>query len=68
MSGEPKYPDVTVQLSGEDGNALLIVSRVRRALQRAGVESAELTNFSNEALSGDYDHVLQTCMAWVNVE
>lgn len=61
---EPRYPDVHVQLSGEDGNAFFIIGRVRKALRSAGVDSAECDEFSNEAMSGDYDNVLQTCMRW----
>ena len=68
MSEQPKYPDVTVQLTGEDGNAMFIISRVRRALMRAKVPDAQIKEFSKEATQGDYDHVLQTCMDWVNVE
>lgn len=63
----PKFPDVTVQLTGEDGNAFFIAARVRQALTRAGHrEGAE--EFFGEALSGDYDHLLQTALAYVNCE
>ena len=61
----PKYPDVHVQLSGEDGNAFFIIGRVRKALRQAGVENSELDAFSEEAMSGDYDNVLRTAMKWV---
>jgi hypothetical protein len=61
-----KYPDIEVQLTGEDGNAFSIIGRVRKALQRAGVPDAEIKEFSDEAMSGDYDNVLQTAMKWVN--
>lgn len=63
---EPRYPGVEVQLSGEDGNALAIIGAVRRALRRAGVPIAVVNEFSNEAMSGDYDNVLRTVMAWVS--
>ena len=60
-------PDVTVQLIGEDGNAFAIIGRVRKALKRAG--HADLAaKFLEEATSGDYDHLLQICMKYVNVE
>lgn len=65
-SMEPKYPDVHVQLSGEDGNAFAIIGRTRRAMRRAGVVDAEIDAYSQEATSGNYDKVLQTTMAWVN--
>jgi hypothetical protein len=32
---EPKYPDITIQLTGEDGNAFFILSRVRKAMIKA---------------------------------
>ncbi len=63
---EPKYPDIEVQLSGEDGNAFFIIGRVRKAMRRAGVEDSELDAFNEEAMSGDYDNVLRTAMKWVN--
>ena len=59
--------DIDVQLSGEDGNAFSIIGTVRRALKRAGATNEELAEFSEEAMSGDYDHLLQTARAWVNV-
>lgn len=67
MSGfEVKHPDVEVRLSGEDGNAFLIIGKVSRALKRAGyAESA--AEFTADATSGDYDHLLQTCMRYVEV-
>lgn len=61
------YPNIKVQLSGEDGNAFMIIGRVRKAMERAGVGTADLEKFSKEAMSGDYDHVLQTCMRYVDV-
>jgi hypothetical protein len=62
-----RYPEVEVQLSGEDGNALFIISRVRTALRREGLPKHIVDEFTAEAMDGDYDHVLQTCMQWVSV-
>lgn len=64
---QPKYPEIEVQLSGEDGNVFAIMGRVRKAMRRAGVSDAEIAEFTTELTSGDYDHALQTCMAWVEV-
>jgi hypothetical protein len=61
----PKYPDITVQLVGEDGNAFHILGKMQRALRQAGVSDAEVKAFHAEATAGDYDHLLRTCMAWV---
>jgi hypothetical protein len=63
-----KFPDITVQLSGEDGNGAFIVGRVMRALRRHKVPQKQVSQFVEEATSGDYDHLLQTCMRWVDVE
>jgi hypothetical protein len=64
---QPKYPDIEVELSGHDGNAFFIIGRVRRALRQGGASAEECDAFSREAMSGDYDNVLQTCMCWVDV-
>lgn len=65
---EVKYPDVKVQLSGEDGNAFMIVGRVSSALKAAGVPTAEREAFFNEAFkSGSYNEVLQIVMRTVRV-
>jgi len=57
----------TVRLSGTDGNAFAIMSKVTWALKRAGMEK-EAEEFSKEARKGDYDHLLQTVMKYVEVE
>lgn len=63
-----RYPEVTVSLIGEDGNAFAILGKVNRALREHGVSTAECDEFLEEAKSSDYDHLLQTVMKWVNVE
>jgi hypothetical protein len=63
---QPRHPEVQVQLSGEDGNAFAILGRTAAALRRAGVPQEEVDAFFAEATSGDYDHLLQTTMAWVD--
>lgn len=62
-----KYPEVEVQLTGQDGNAFFILGRVSKALRRAGVSQEEIESFRAEATSGDYDHLLQTVVRWVVV-
>ena len=65
---EVRHPEVKVVLVGKDGNSYAILARVLRALRRAGVSKAERDAFVEEATSGDYDHLLQTCMRWVRCE
>ena len=62
-----KYPNVTVKLTGTDGNAFAIMSKVTAALRKAGVEKPELDAFFKQATSGNYDNLLNTCMEWVDV-
>ena len=61
-----KYPDIEVELSGGDGNAMVIIARVSQAIRRAKGQAAA-SEFADEAMSGDYDRVLQTAMRWVDV-
>ena len=63
-----KYPDITVQLTGADGNAFAIMGAVRYALKKAGVPTNEIADYFNQSTSGDYNHLLRVAMAWVNVE
>ena len=59
--------DAVVQLTGNDGNAFSILGRVGRAIVKSNhPELAEA--FMQEAMAGDYDHLLMTCMRYVNVE
>ena len=65
---QPRYPDVQVQLTGEDGNAFAILGRTAGALRRAGVPQDEIDDYFAEATSGDYQHLLQTTMRWVDCQ
>lgn len=62
------YPHIKVQLVGLDGNAFAIIARVYQALKAGGVAKIQRDEFSHEAMTGDYDHLLQTCMKWVTVK
>ena len=64
---DPKYPDVHVQLSGNDGNAYAIMGAVTTALRRHGVPQEEIEKYKEESMSGDYDNLLMTAMRWVDV-
>lgn len=65
---EPKYPDITVQLTGRDGNAYSIMGRVARELKRADVPDSEIKEYYTESQSGDYNNLLRVAMRWVNAE
>ena len=60
----PKYPQIRVKLVGEDGNAFAILGHCQRAARKAYLPEDEIKAFIAEAKSGDYNHLLTTCMRW----
>ena len=66
--GKPKYPEVTVQLIGQDGNAFAVMGAVVKALRAAKITKEERDTFMQEATKGDYNELLTTCMRWVTVQ
>ena len=66
MPEKVKHPEVKVQLTGEDGNAFAIIGRVQRAMKEAGVSSEEIKQFVEEAMSEDFDNLIETCLRWVD--
>lgn len=62
-----KYPEIEVQLTGNDGNAYAIMGAVRRALKRAKVSADEIDEYMKQSMSGDYDNLLRVAMSWVTV-
>ena len=62
-----KYPMIEVDLTGQDGNAFAVMGAVTRAMRRAGLPDETRAEFITEATAGDYNHLLATCMRWVEV-
>lgn len=62
-----KYPEIEVQLTGNDGNAFAIMGAVRKALRQAKVSAEEIDEYMKQSTSGDYDNLLRVAMAWVTV-
>lgn len=65
--GQEETTKPKVVLIGENGNALIIIGKCIKALKKAGMKD-EAAEFQKEAMSGDYDHVLQTAMKFCEVE
>ena len=63
-----KYPEITVQLVGQDGNAFNLLGLCLRAMRRAKLSKEEQDAFYKEATSSDYNHLLSTCSEWFNIE
>ena len=66
MATTTKYP-IKVKLTGQDSNAMNLMSIVARALRSHKVPKEEIDAFYAEAMSGDYQNVLTTCGKWVHV-
>lgn len=62
-----RYPDVHVQLTGQDGNAFALIGQAFKAIrQQVGPEAA--AEFSNAAIESEsYDGLLAFIMQTVNV-
>lgn len=67
-SNTTKYPQVAVKLSGQDGNAFTVLGRVIRAMKVAGLSKEQIAEYEREATTGDYNHLLQTTIKYVEVE
>jgi|TARA_Y100000034_G_scaffold89051_1_gene107009 hypothetical protein len=70
MSIDIRYPDVHValgDLSGPDGNAFSILTKVLFALNAAGLAYDVRQDFEMEATASDYDQLLATVYRWVTV-
>lgn len=64
----PKYSTITVKLVGQDSNAFNLLGICRRAMIKNGLSQSEIDKFTQEATSGNYDHLLATCLDWFDVE
>lgn len=53
-----------LKLVGEDGNAFAILGRAQTEGKKFGWSKEDVTEFHNEATSGDYNHLLRTCMEY----
>lgn len=62
-----KYPEIHVKLTGNDGNAFNLLGIMQKAFKKHKIPAEEISKFMNEAMSGDYNHLLKTCMEWADV-
>ena len=57
-----------VKLAGEDGNAFSILGRTREAMREVGWSDAEIAEFTDKAMSGDYDALIRTVCEYCKVD
>lgn len=54
---------VKLKLAGLDGNAFMLMGAFQSAAKRQGWTSEEIDAVTEDCMSGDYDHLLQTLIA-----
>lgn len=65
----PKYNvPLKIDLSGPDGNAFVILGRVRSILRQIGASDEEIAAYRAQATSGDYDNLLAVTAEWVDFQ
>ena len=57
-----KYPHIQIDLGSIDGNAFSLLGATRAAMRRGKVPEPEIEEFMKEAMSGNYEHLVQTIM------
>jgi len=60
------YKKPKCKLLGEDGNAFLVIGKVSSTLKKAGYKDL-VEQYRKEAMSGDYDNLLNVSMKYVAV-
>ena len=64
---EVKYPDVYVQLTGENGNIFNLLGITRRAMRDAGLPDSAFKELADEVKKQEsYDMALATIMKYVD--
>lgn len=58
---------IKLKIIGTDGNAFAILGKAREAARRGKMPKETLDKFMSEATSGDYNHLLATCMEYFEV-
>lgn len=53
---------LNLELDGLDGNAFSLIGHFRREAKRAKWTAEEIKKVQEDAMSGDYDHLLQVLM------
>lgn len=63
MKEKPK-----LKIIGEDGNAFNILGRAQRAAKKAKWTKSQIDEYLEEAMSGDYNHLLATTAKYFEVQ
>lgn len=63
MEDKPK-----LKIIGEDGNAFNILGKATAAARRAKWSKDKITEYQEQAMSGDYNHLLAVTSEYFNVQ
>lgn len=66
----PKYPDAVIVLTRQpvsEGNAYVILGKLKKSLKNAGVDQVEINLILEEAQSSNYEYLLKTVAQNVTV-
>jgi hypothetical protein len=55
-----------MDIDGPDGNAFAIMAKVAKALRKAGATEQEISQYTMDSMSGDYDNLLAAADRWVD--
>ncbi len=64
---DPKFPQIEVELVGNDGNAYAVMGAVGVAMLKGGLTKEDVKEYTESATSGDYDNLLMVTMETVTV-
>jgi len=56
-----------VNLIGKDGNAFAIIGEVTKVMMEHGYDKKDVNEYLNEAMGGDYDHLIKTTMEYCDI-
>lgn len=56
-----------LKLTGQDGNAFMVMGLAHRAARRAGKSDEWIAAYDKDAMSGDYDNLLAVTMTYFDV-
>jgi hypothetical protein len=62
----PKFDaQLDIDLLGPEGNAFVVLAKMRRVLESAGASKNDIDDFMEDATTNNYDHLLEVCREWV---
>lgn len=64
---DPMYPEIDVPIITEKCEPTELIGRAKVRMRNFGLEDEQIDQFEREARSGDFDHLLNTMMEWVNI-